>query len=67
MKVSTKYTGVESITYEFTPYEVQEALMKAHGIARNGTIDFELGEEGTTDPEYLTTITVRIEKAKEGA
>ena len=61
MIATTKYSNVESLTYRFTPYEVQIALMKVHGIKDEGTVEFELGEDGQ-DPPYLTTITVKLSK-----
>ena len=58
MKKTIKYLGVESIKYEFTPYEIEEALCKTHNIVREGKeISFYVDEDGAE-------IIIRIETEK---
>jgi len=46
LKKSIKYKDIEEIKYEFTEYEIQEALMEKYKIKRykNSKIMFELFE-----------------------
>jgi hypothetical protein len=68
MKVETKYTSIESVTYEFTKSEVREALMKAHGIKMPNfpKFEFDLGEDAldrNDNPvEYPTTLVIHYAK-----
>jgi len=60
MRSSAHYNRLESMTYEFSEYEVKEALMEKYKIKPGHTNTFELGwsdEDGT----YPTKLVVQFQ------
>ena len=65
MKITTKYSSVESVTYEFDEWDIRCALIDIHKIpVHKGKVEFEIYEKDD-DGKHVAELTIRYETVKD--